>query len=380
MEQIYELIIKVLSFAIIFGGIVFFHELGHFLLAKYNNVYVEQFMIGFGPALYKFKYKETLYSIRLLPLGGAVMMLGEEDDIDDLVEKTKKSSETKGAETTETDEKSKKKSKKVEITENLLDRTFASKTIPQKLAILFAGPIMNFVLAVVLFAVIFLISGFQTTLVSKISDDSPAFHAGLESGDRILSINNQKVTTWNEILSIIAKNKDKELEFSVNKNDDAKNQKTIKIKPVLDSKSGRYIIGFSSSEKIPSRAVGEAFVKTYDVTIQTLMFIPKLFTSNEARKHLSGPIGIATLIGDKAGEGDIMVLLLLAAMLSVNLGVLNLLPISPLDGGKIFLYSIEGIIRRPINEKLRMFVEYSGLLAILSLFVYAIINDIFKVI
>lgn len=342
-----DILIKVLSFVLVFGAVVFFHELGHFVLAKLNDIEVTAFMMGFGPKLLKYQRGETEYSIRLIPLGGAVVMRGEDEDDDS-------------------------------------PRSFGAKSVKSRLAVLFAGPIMNFVLAIVIFIVFFFALGApsDSNKISILEKDMPAAQAGVKVGDVIESVNGQKTPNWNSIVKAIAN-----AGSSEQSDDNSKVVLEIKrgnetlelsMQAEYDKELNRYLVGISSRDKGVLSVFSESFKMTGQIVYETLAFFPRLFKEPELVNQISGPIGIAGIIGDVSEKG-ILNLLFLTAVISINLGVFNLLPIIPLDGGKILLFIIEGLIKKPVNKKIETAVSVVGLGLILMLFVFVMYNDIVKI-
>lgn len=335
-----DLIMKTVSFVLVFGAVVFFHELGHFVLAKLNDIEVKSFMLGFGPKLLKYQGPETEYSLRLIPLGGAVVMVGEEEDDDS-------------------------------------PRSYSNKSVWRRISVLIAGPLMNFILAIVIFIILFMRTGVMTTEVSGVIDNSPAALSGINSGDIILSVDDKPVNEWNDIPKYISESNGKESMIKVRREGE---EKTFKITPELDQKDGRYLIGIKAKiDHSFFNSIGASLNRTKDISVETLMFFPKLFSTPNLVEQVSGPVGIAKIVGDVSEKG-FWPLLALTAIISINLGVFNLLPIVPLDGGKILLGLIEALIRKKLNPKFEMIVSYAGVGLVLLLFVFVMYNDIVKLI
>lgn len=332
-----SILIKILAFLVVFGLVVFIHELGHFLVAKLNNIEVRSFMLGFGPKLIKYQGKETEYSLRLIPLGGAVVMVGEEEEDDS-------------------------------------PRSFSNKSPLQRIAVLFAGPFMNFLLGFVLFVLILAVNGFSNNVLSDVQKGSPAEAAGLLPGDKIVAINDVRTDSWEAVVANIAKSEQAKMSFDVERGND---KFSVDLEASYNEEEKRYMVGIVSMHRNIGAAIPLSFHRVVYISYQTLMFFPSLLKQPELIDQVSGPIGIATIVGE-ATELGIWHLILLLAIISVNLGVFNLLPVPPLDGGKIFIYLFEFIFRRPIGKKLEMALSIIGLILVLSLFLFVMKNDIFR--
>ncbi len=333
------MLVKIIAFIVIFGSVVLLHELGHFLVAKWNDIEVREFMIGFGPKLLKFQGKETEYSIRAIPLGGAVVMTGEEEFDDS-------------------------------------PRSFTNKAIWRRLLVLGAGPFMNFVLSIVLFFILFTVNGIPTNKITELIPDMPAVEAGIQEGDVVKFIDDKEIVYWKDITETIGNSDGSALKIIVDRDGV---EKEFNIIPKLDEESARYMIGMSSNVKDAGDTIKASFIQTGDLAYRTLVFIPKMFVKPKLLDQVSGPVGIASIIG-KSTEQGIWALVQLTALISISLGVFNLLPIVPLDGGKAFLLLIELIIRRPLNEKFEKYVSYAGLLFVFGLMIFATYKDILKLI
>lgn len=295
-------IITILIAILAFGVIVFIHELGHFLFAKKAGVRIHEFAIGMGPKIYSFKKGETVYSIRLLPLGGYVAMEGEDGDSHD-------------------------------------PRAFGNKSILQRASILFAGPFFNIILTAVILAGIYMYQGMPSTTLKNVIDGSVAQKAGIQAGDTITEINGSNIKSWNDLSKSIQDSKGKELKLTIDRNGKEKN---VEVTP--ESKEGNYIIGiYPENKKDILGSFGMAIKSTIAMLSQMVAFLGKLITGNlpgGLEGSVAGPIGVISIVADATKVGVINVLYL-AAVISLNLGVLNLLPIPALDGGRLFFLFIE---------------------------------------
>ncbi len=351
--------LTIISFIVVISILVFFHELGHFLVARACDVYVKDFSIGMGPVLFQFKGKETTYSLRALPIGGAVQMLGE-DGVDKELE----------------DEQA--KSEQVHL-ESDNPRSFINKPAWQRLLIIAAGPIMNFVLAIVLFFMIFLSQGFPTeqNIVGEVINQTPAYSAGLMADDKIVVINQNEINSWQDIIAAIKKADGQPLELEIERETTDQRQ-VINLQPMLDKETGRYIIGIRPKMAMSfGKSFYYAVIKTWQSSRTVLEFIPKLIVGEVSRDNLAGPIGIAKISGEAARQGP-LIFMALMAIISVNLGIMNLLPIPALDGGRILLILLEIIFRKKIPAFIEEKIHLIGFALLMLLMVYVVYNDIVK--
>ncbi len=342
----------IIYFILILGGIVFFHELGHFLFAKKAGVYIYEFSIGMGPQLFKWKSKkdETMYSIRLLPIGGFVQMAGEEIDPDENIPKEKR---------------------------------MQSKTWLQRFSIMIAGIFFNFVLAIVLLFVVGLINGTpqKEIYIGVIDKNSSAYNAGLRENFEILQVNGKKAST-KDILSLeLIANVKKEVE--VKYKDENGNVEIAKFKADTIDENGttNYKYGFSlinQKQRGFFSSIKYAFTKTIELIEYMFFVIWYLITGKISLTNLSGPIGIFTMVGETAKEGLIN-LVYLMAIISVNVGFINFLPLPAFDGGRILFLIIEKIKGSPVNPKIENIIHTVGLGLLMLLMVFITYNDILRI-
>ncbi len=342
----------IIYFILILGGIVFFHELGHFLFAKKAGVYIYEFSIGMGPQLFKWKSKkdETMYSIRLLPIGGFVQMAGEEIDPDENIPKEKR---------------------------------MQSKTWLQRFSIMIAGIFFNFVLAIVLLFVVGLINGTpqKETYIGVIDKNSSAYNAGLRENFEILQVNGKKAST-KDILSLeLIANVKKEVEIKYkDENGNVENAK-FKADTVDENGTTNYKYGFSlinQKQRGFFSSIKYAFTKTIELIEYMFFVIWYLITGKISLTNLSGPIGIFTMVGETAKEGLIN-LVYLMAIISVNVGFINFLPLPAFDGGRILFLIIEKIKGSPVNPKIENIIHTVGLGLLMLLMVFITYNDILRI-
>lgn len=353
-SSILSTLINILLFIFILGILVFVHELGHFLTAKKSGVHIYEFSIGMGPLIKSIKGKDGIsYSIRALPLGGYVQMAGEIYEDDD--------------------------SKKIPKEKFMCNRPWW-----QRLIILCAGVFNNFLLALVLLFTMALIWGARSfdPIVDSVSEGGAAEEAGMKAGDLITKINGQKVTTWDKAqLLLIVKDKDGVYDIEVKHENGEVETLNVEPKTEKDKKGNETkvfgIVAKNETKRgfIPS--VKYAFKKLIATMDQMWLTIVNLFTGGISVNALSGPVGIYSIVGESRSAG-IQSVLFLIAYLSINLGVMNILPIPALDGGHVLFLIIEMITRKKVNAKVESIATtiFFGLLILLML--YVTVHDIIR--
>jgi regulator of sigma E protease len=335
------------------GVLIVFHEFGHFLIAKLCRVGVLTFSVGFGPKLIVKKKGETEYALSAFPLGGYVKMVGEDPD--------------------------------EEVSQADLQRSFGQKPLLQRMAIVAAGPGFNLLLAVLLLLVVFLFYGVPvvSTQIGSVEKGSPAEVAGIQRGDRITSVNQQPVDSWETLSGTIKESNGKPLHLQLRRDDD---QLQVTVEPrkkearnIFGERRDEWMIGIGSQVSIEKGNAGlsiaRAFGQTYEYAKLTLMALFKMVTGEVSPRNLGGPILIAQMAGQQAQEGFAS-FLAFVAVLSINLGVLNLLPIPVLDGGHLLFFIVEAVIGRPVSVRYREVAQQVGIFLLLLLMVYAFYNDI----
>lgn len=334
---------------ILFSLIILFHELGHFLFAKLNGVQVNEFCLGLGPTIVGFQKGETFYSLKLLPFGGACMMEGEDEA-------------------------------------SSCDRAFGNKGVWQRFSIVFAGPFFNFILAWILSLVILGVAGIDYPTIREIAPDSPAAEAGVEAGATIVKLDQKRIHFYREISVYTYFHSGEAIDVTWEYDGE---QHTATMTPRYDEESGRYLFGFYGSgarEKAGALRVFEhSFYEIKYWISTTLQSLGKLVTGQLHMNDLSGPVGIVKTIGDtytQSRTGGILYVFLnmlnMAVLLSANLGVMNLLPLPALDGGRLVFFIIEAIRGKRIDPEKEGMVHYIGLIALMVLMVVVMGNDIRK--
>jgi regulator of sigma E protease len=349
---------NIVSFIIVLGVLIFAHELGHFLLAKLMGVGVEKFSLGFGPKLLSKKIGMTEYMISSIPLGGYVKMVGEEPD--------------------------------VKLDDSLIPLSFSHKGLFKRSLIVLAGPAFNLLLSVIIFFIFFQVSGLpiMEPEVGEVQEGMPAYEGGIRPGDSIVSIDGKPVSRWEEMAALIKQSGGRPLRIEI-----LRKNKTVslKIAPKLVSSQNlfgeqieKYVIGitasgaFSTERLSPFQAAAEGVYQTWQIAKLTVLAIGKVISGAISAKTLGGPIMIAQLAGQQAKAGVIN-LIFFIALLSVNLGIINLLPIPVLDGGHLMFFFIEAVSRKPVNLKIREVAQQVGVFVLILLMIFVFYNDIARV-
>jgi regulator of sigma E protease len=358
----------VVPFLFVLSVVVFFHELGHFLVARFCGVRVLTFSIGFGPELMGFHDRHgTRWKLAAIPLGGYVKFFGDENA----------GSAPDASQLT---------------TMNPGERavSFHFQPVWKRAAIVFAGPLANFLLAIVIFAGIFMIYGKQTmsARVDSVQADSAAAVAGFQPGDIVLAIDGQPIENFADMQRIVSENADRTLSIKVDRNGTPLVLKaTPTLKEVKDSFGNLHRIGILGITRSmapgdvkyqpvsPAQAIWLGGQETWFVVDRTLSYIGGVIVGREAADQLGGPIRIAQISGQVATIG-FAALVHLAAVLSVSIGLLNLFPIPLLDGGHLLFYAIEAVRGRPLSERAQEVGFRIGLAIVVMLMIFATFNDI----
>jgi regulator of sigma E protease len=370
---------------IVLGILIFVHEFGHFIVAKLFNVKVEKFSLGFGPKLFGRQIGETEYLISAFPLGGYVKMFGEGGTIEGPA--TPLSEET-DIEKSYDEESGEALDELPELSEAEKARSFAHKPPLARIAIVMAGPLFNLIFAWMIFILLCMLGvPTVTARIGEVLKDKPAARAGLLKDDVVTSINGRNVTQWDEIAGMIAAGKGQPVRLTVRRNGQEM-QFTItpeaRVSKNLFGESVKgHAIGIAAAGEIVTETSGplQAFVKgsvqTWKVIDLTILSLVKMVQRVVPMDSVGGPIMIAKMAGETAQMGAASFLAFMA-LLSINLGVLNLLPVPVLDGGHLFFFFCELVIGRPVNQKVREYAQQIGLFLLLSLMVLAFYNDIIR--
>ncbi|NLK37720.1 MAG: site-2 protease family protein [Epulopiscium sp.] len=345
---------------ILLSILVIAHEFGHFIVAKKSGILVEEFAVGMGPKLISHQFGETVYSLRLFPLGGFCRMLGEDQDCHD-------------------------------------ERSFQEKSLWKRAAVVVAGPIMNFILAGVFFFGLAATTYIMLPQVSLLTEGYPAQQVGIQLGDRIIKLDGKMVGLFEDVELIMREADGSPMEVEVIR----QGQKlAFSITPMLSTEDGTYKIGFIPTVRngMFSKDVDgyekASFMDTLRYTGDSLVFytrhmaegLGRLFTFQVSKEEVAGPIGIFQVVGEGYQEGlkhsvaaAIQNLAYLGAILSVNLGLLNLFPVPALDGGRLLFIIIEAVRRKPMNPELEGKVHFTGFMLLMLLMLYIAFNDVSKI-
>lgn len=343
------MILTIASAVFVFGLLVLVHEFGHFITAKMTGMRVDEFAIGFGPKLISRKHGETVYSLRAIPLGGFNDIAGMDPE-----------NNTAG------------------------ERGFCAKPVLSRMIVILAGATMNFILPILLFFAIFSALGevkpSTEPVIGEVIAGFSAEKAGLKANDRILSVDGQAVTTWNEFtdkLKGVEEGQDILLQYKR-----GEEVGEVTVTPQFDKRANRALVGVQNSVVYEDRSFPEAFVlavnHTKEITVAMIEAIAGLFKNPEQTDQLAGPIGIVQMSGQVAERGFIP-LLNFAALLSINLGIVNLLPVPVLDGGHFVNLFIEAVRGKPLGSKAVAYTQRVGIALLLMLMIFATKNDIVRV-
>lgn len=344
--------VTLILFIIIFGVVVVSHEFGHFLLAKANGIHVVEFAVGMGPTIFSFHKKETKYSLKLFPIGGACMFEGED-----------------GLETKEGE---------------LSEGSFLKANVWARISTVFAGPFFNFILAFIIALIMVNLVVLRDPVASQVVDGGAAMEAGLQDGDRIVSLNGEKVYLYEEIQLFTMLYKSGEVNVVYERG--GVKHDTL-LTPKYDETTGRYMLGISNSEFVELKGIDGLKYAWYEMRYcvkMTYKSLGMLIQGQVTRKDVAGPVGIAVNLVGKTyeqtkDEGFMNVLvnmLNITLMLSVNLGILNLLPIPALDGGRLVFLLIEVIRGKPVPPDKEGMVHFIGLMFFMVLMVFLFFNDL----
>lgn len=345
-------LLSLLYFILILGAIVLVHEFGHFIFSKLFGVYVYEFSIGMGPKILHWKKKggETEYCIRAIPIGGFVSLAGEDADDNSKIDKKRK---------------------------------LYSKPVWQRLIIMIAGATFNFLFAFVILFVSALIYGSVSTkpIVASVSEEYPAYTAGIKEGDTIVSINKQKTSSWSEVKLYIQTSEGKELNIVLKDKTGTKREvKVIPIEVKDDEGNISYAVGIGLDDTVRRglwTSLKHATQTTCSLYKLMLTTLKQLITGKFSVSDLSGPVGIYSVVDSQSKQG-LQSILYLIAYLSMNVGVINLIPFPAFDGGRVLFLIIEKIRRKPIKAKTEGMINSIGFILLMLLMVFVTINDVIK--
>ncbi|MGB9976285.1 RIP metalloprotease RseP [Thermovenabulum sp.] len=320
---------------IILGALVIAHEFGHFIMAKKSDMKVNEFAIGFGLSIFSKRIGETVYSLKIFPLGGYVKIEGEDEKTND-------------------------------------PRSFANKPLISRMAVVLAGPLMNLLLGALLFSVVAFFTGITTTSVEVIPD-SPAFKAGIRDGDVIYKIDGEKISSWENIVDIISNRPDKEINIEIKRGESII---PLRVRTQIDPQTKRGIIG------IKSKMIKYSFFPSLIFGFNRMFYVVKmivisLVTTGIRTQDLVGPVGMVHIVGEAAKFG-IFNVIFLAAIISINLGLFNLFPIPALDGSRIIFLLIELVRKKPVDPEKEGMIHFIGFAILIILAIFIAYKDFIK--
>lgn len=329
-------LLSAIKIIFLLGFLIFIHESGHFIVAKLCKVRVNEFAIGFGPTIWKKQGKETKYALRLIPLGGFISMEGEEQ-----------ASEEEGS--------------------------FSKASIPRRIAIVAAGAIVNILFGIIIYFILMTSSGtYVTNRVSKIIEGYPASEIGLQENDEIIEMNGKKVSNKHDLDKIIRKNNGEIINIKVQRN-----SQVLYFQITPKEYNGSYYIGVEmiKAEDTFINRLSYASMETGDFMFSIVDNLKMLFTGKVGVDQMMGPVGISEVVSKTSGWYEFIYIL---ALVSLSLGVTNLLPIPALDGGKILILIIEAIRRKPLNQEIELKIQLLGFSILIALSLFVTYNDIVR--
>jgi regulator of sigma E protease len=334
---------------LIFSMIILFHELGHFLLAKKNGIRVNEFSLGLGPTIFGIQKGETKYSIKLLPFGGACMMEGEDSESQD-------------------------------------GRAFSNKSVWARLSVIVAGPLFNFIMAFVFAVILIAYMGIDKPLISETVTGSPAQEAGLQAGDEIISMNGFKTHFFREVSLYPLFYPGETIKIEYERDNE---RFTTQVKPKYNEEEKRYLFGINGGIREKGNAIEVVQNSVYELRYwiySTVQSLRMLVTRQIGADQISGPVGLVGMISDTIDDsksGGVFLIFInmlnISILLSANLGVMNLLPLPALDGGRIIFLIIEAVRRKRIDPEKEGVIHFVGLLLLMGLMIYVMFNDIIKI-
>ena len=340
-------ILNLIYILLVFGIIIAFHEFGHFVMAKKNGILVKEFAIGMGPTLWSTKKKETKYSLKALPIGGYCLMLGEDEESED-------------------------------------ENAFSNKSVWARMSVVLAGPVFNFILAFVFSIVLISIVGFDAANINAVNKDSAAYEAGIKAGDEIISMDGKRIYNYREVLVYMQFHQTGEpMDITVDREGNRINY-TITPKK---SENGVYQIGVTGGVREKGNAIATIKYAGLELrywVVTTFESLKQLFTGRIGIDSLSGPVGIGKMMNDTIEEANdtggaidvVLNIVNFCILLSANLGVMNLLPIPALDGGRFLFLIIEAVRRKKVSVNVEAVVNVVGFVLIMLLMVFVMFNDV----
>ena len=362
-------VISIIAFIIIIGLVIFIHEFGHYLLARRNGIGVVEFAVGMGPNIYSWVKNGTRYCIKWIPFGGYCMLLGQEDYFPD--------PSADGEEIVSDKEHS-----------------FSEKNVWQRISVILAGPAFNFILALVLAVLLVSLVGTTPSRIGKVADDYPAKEAGLQAGDEIIKLNKTRVHLFQDITMYFTLHEGEAVDITYKRDGETK---TTTLTPKYNEEENRYLIGITSPGTLKNMNFGQILKYGYYEfgysTSAVIKSLGMLFSGKASLNDLSGPVGMANIVNNIVDEVTedtknesawttvfyvFVNLLSFTVLISANLGVMNLLPIPAVDGGRLLFLIIEAVIGKPVPKKFEGIVTIAGFILLALLMIAVLFNDIRK--
>lgn len=326
---------SVIAAIVVFNLIVLVHEAGHFAAARLGGIKVVEFALGMGPKIIGKKIGETIYSLRVFPIGGFCLMLGEDEDYS-----------APGA--------------------------FNNSPVMTRLSSVIAGPLFNIIVTILIYSLV--IAPVSAPIIGQVSKGMPAENAGIKAGEKIVEINDVKINDWKDIKPEISKYEDEQVTVTVEKNGV---QREVSLIPVKNPGTEDIVIGVTQKVTVAGFSIREGINMTAAVSKMMLNFLGQLVMGKADTNEVSGPISIIVYMNEAAKTGFIS-MLYLTAIISLNLGILNLLPLPALDGGRLLFLFIELIRRKPLPAEKEGMVHFMGLVALMALSIFLMYKDIIR--
>lgn len=338
-----NLIIKIIACVFVFGLVIFIHELGHFVTAKLSGIKVNEFAIGMGPTLFSWEKGETTYALRLLPVGGFVAMEGEDEESED-------------------------------------ERSFSKAPVSRRLLVIVAGGVMNLILG---FVILWVLVSNQSVITSRtvavFEENASTQQSGLRVGDEILAVNGRRCFIADDLIYEFVRTQDGTADLTVLRDGEKVQLENVRFDTVPNETDGslNLVVDFKvlPIEVTPLTALKEAGLWLCSLARLVFLSLVDLVTGRVPMSGISGPVGVVTVIAEAVSYGW-RSLAMVMALITVNLGVFNLMPFPALDGGKLFLLLVEAVRRKPIPEKYEIWINSAGFALLLGLMVFATFNDV----
>ncbi len=369
----------IILFLIIFGVVVISHEFGHFIIARRNGIRVVEFAVGMGPNLFSYEKNGVRYSLKLLPLGGACIFEGEDGLESARRDETDGRAETEAALTADG-------GFGADAAQGV---AFPQAGVWKRIATVFAGPFFNFILAYVVALALTAFSGADLPVVAGVSEDSAAQEAGLREGDVVTQINRERIHFYREVMVISAMNQGETLEIRYTRDGEPH---TAVLTPRYSADDARYYIGIMGGGAYldcnPLQVFQYALYEVEYYVKTTYKSLAMLFRGQISRDDVSGPVGIAQFVGESYDQAEenygttsaVLTMLEIVVLLSVNLGIMNLLPFPALDGGRLLFLLIEVVRGKPVSPEKEGLIHFAGMALLMLLMAFVMYNDIMKIV